>query len=114
MIRRLFAPSFLDVNVAELHESGWAAPFLVLGVPGAVVLQGDAPALGSAGELGIADYFFAAELHRQPITLHLDFKRVPFAARLVRVLLGSNARANGCRHPWIGAVAPDLARADRP
>src|SRR5262245_60502601 len=82
---------FLDVDILELHQAGRAVPALGLVVPAAVVLQGQRPFGRDARKLGVADDFFAVELHGQAVALHGDLEAVPFTARPVHALLRRDA-----------------------
>src|SRR5207249_2744435 len=96
------------------HETGRSRPLAGLGIVTAVMLQGEAPFLGNAGQLGVADYLFAIEFYPQAITLHRDLKSVPLTARPVGLLLGCDAGADFGRHVLIHAVPVNLAGADGP
>src|SRR5262249_45263828 len=101
-------------DVLELDQAGRTGPGALLGVPAAVVLQGDRAGRRHAGELGVLDDRLAVELDPEAVALHGDLARGPLPAAPVPLLSGRYRGLDPRRRGLLGAVAPRLAAADRP
>src|SRR5687768_13362969 len=75
----------------------------------AVVLQGDLPAGGNVGKLGVLDDRLPVEDDGQAVALHRDDEAVPLAERSVGLELGRDAGTNLGRLVRVRAVAVHLA-----
>ena len=107
------ACQLFDVDILELNQAGRAGPFAVL-VLAAVVLEGDAAAVGQVGDGGPGDDGLAVERDLHGLAFDGDLEMVPLADRLVGLGAGRGGGAELGRCLGIDADAVDLARADRP
>ena len=103
----------LDFYVAELYQTGGSAPYALLFIIAAMVLQSDWPGLGNIWKASLIENGFPIEDYRQALTLHGDVKGIPFANRFVGFGFRRNTRSD-FRILLIVAVAIDLSGADVP
>ncbi len=79
-----------------------------------MVLEGDRPSRGNAGQLRVRDHLDAVQHHGQPIAAHRDLEGVPLADVVVRIAPRCRARAHLRRHRGVRAIAVHLAGSTRP
>src|SRR5687768_6839111 len=106
------ASLFLDVDVAELNQTGRPHPFSV--AKRSMMLQRDLADRRQARQIRFVDDEFAVEYYTDCAPLHRDLERVPLADVLVGIYLRRYRRYYFRRHLRIGAIAVEFSRPDGP